>query len=73
MSSIILPKHSACVIVDSPKEGCYLMINNSTAWVAGLCVNFESKTFKITVIFDNDKISLGYFREFLKDNEWIEE
>lgn len=70
MSSIILPKHIDCVITEAPKDGYYLMANTDTGWTGGLCVDFESKKFKITIIFDNDKVSLGYFIEFLKENGW---
>lgn len=73
MSSIILPKHTECVINEAPKEGCYLMSNNDTGWCAGLCVDFEKKVYNIIVIFDNDTLSLGYFREFLNEEGWIEE
>lgn len=73
MSSIILSKHFDCVIVEAPKEGYYLLANNKTGWVGGLCADLENRTYKITIIFDNDNVSLGYFKEFLRDNGWTEE
>lgn len=74
MSSIILTKHTECVIVEAPREGYYLLANNKTAWFGGLCVDFKNRTYKITTVFDHaqDKVSLGYFKEFLRDNGWKE-
>lgn len=73
MSSIILNKHFECVITEAPKEGYYLLANNNTGWLGGLCVDFENRTYTTTIIFDNDKVSLGYFKEFLGENGWKEE
>lgn len=73
MSSMLLPKHFECAIADSPKEGCYLLINNKTGWVGGLCADLDNRKYNITIIFDMDKVSLGYFKEFLKDNDWKED
>lgn len=71
--SIILPKHFECVIKEAPKEGYFLLVNNKTGWVGGLYVDFDKRTYRTVIIFDNDKVSLGYFREFLKENGWEEE
>lgn len=72
MSSLILPKHSECVIVEAPKEGHCLLVNHKTGWVGGLCADLENRTYTTTIIFDNDKFSLGYFKEFLGENGWKE-
>lgn len=73
MSSMILPKHFECVIVESHTEGYSLITNSKTGWVGELCIDLENKKYKITIIFDKDTVSLGYFKDFLKENGWKEE
>lgn len=73
MSSLVLPKHLECVIIESHKEGYCILVNSSTGWVGGLWADLENKTYKITVMLHPDTVSIGYFKEFLKEHGWEEE
>ena len=73
MSSIILHKHFECVITEAPKEGYFLLANTKTGWLGSLLVDTEHRTYKITILFDKDTVSLGYFREAMKEHGWEEE
>lgn len=70
---LALPKHFECVIAETHKEGYWLLGNLTTGWLGELRTDLENKTYKITIICDSDTVSLGYFREFLKEDGWEEE
>lgn len=74
MTTILLREHQECVIVgDYDKHGYYFLGNTKTGWAGALYVNPEHRTYKITILFDKDTVSLGYFREAMKEHGWGEE
>lgn len=74
MTTILLHKHSECVITgDYDKYGYYFLTNTKTGWVGELYVNPEHRTYNIIVLFDKDTSSIGYFREAMKEHGWEEE
>lgn len=73
MTTILLRKHQECVIVGNDNEGYFLLANTKTGWLGSLLVDTEHRTYKITILFDKDTVSLGYFREAMKEHGWGEE
>lgn len=72
MDCTVLPKNRECIISETTEKGYFLLLRANTHWMGELYADFEKRIYKVTSVRERDDVTLGYFREFLKDNGWKE-